>query len=125
MKRILIVDDEPTTCQLLEVFLTGAGYQVEFREDGYSGIEAMKNSDYDLVILDISLPHYNGIKVLQEMRSHPKLQLKPVIVLSASEDEEDIERARKIGISEYLIKPPQSQVILGAVEKALKNSLDF
>lgn len=125
MKRILIVDDEPTARQLLGAFLKSDAYETVFREDGYSAMELLKNEKFDLVILDIFLPHFSGLKVLQEMRNTPALQFTPVIMLTSSEDEDDVDKAKKIGISAYLIKPPQKHELLPEVEKALDQSEDF
>lgn len=68
-KRILVVDDENTVRSLLKIYLTKAGFELDFAEDGLQAIDKAKSFDPDVVILDTNMPGKNGIEVCQELKS--------------------------------------------------------
>jgi len=103
--KILVVDDEPTICSMMTVFLTQIGYQVETVNSGEDAIALFDANPPDMVLLDISMPGMRGIDVLQCM----KLRKADcgVIMLSAYGDDQTIQEALDMGAYCYIQKPVQ------------------
>ena len=101
--KILVVDDEPTICSMMTVFLTQIGYQVETVNSGENAIALFDANPPDMVLLDISMPGMRGIDVLQCM----KLRKADcgVIMLSAYGDDQTIQEALDMGAYCYIQKP--------------------
>ena len=76
MSHILVIDDEPSVCRVIEAVLTAAGYTVTTVSDGRSGIEAAEKQDFSAAIVDLCMPNLNGIDTIREFRAmapHMKL----------------------------------------------------
>src|SRR3982751_2792447 len=84
--RILIVDDEPFNLDLLEQELELLGYGSVRAVDGRNALERLQSEAFDLVLLDVMMPGIDGFGVLERMKSHPKWQHIPVIMISAMTD---------------------------------------
>lgn len=102
-KKILIVDDEFAINYLLEMTLEKS-YELVVAKDGEEALEKM-SEEPDLVILDIMMPRIDGFEVLQSIRSNLNTLQTPVMILSAKHEPEDIEKARRYGIVDYVLKP--------------------
>ena len=100
--RLLLVEDEPKLGDYLQQGLTEAGFAVDLARDGLEGLHLARTGDYDLLVLDVSLPKVDGIQVLQEVR---QAKTTPVLVLSARDGLEDRVRAFDMGADDYLTKP--------------------
>ena len=101
--KILVVDDEPTICNMMTVFLTQIGYQVRTVNSGEEAIAVFNEDPPDMVLLDISMPGMRGIDVLQKMKS--KKANCGVIMLSAYGDDQTIQEALDMGAYCYIQKP--------------------
>ena len=101
--KILVVDDEPTICNMMTVFLTQIGYQVRTVNSGEEAIATFNADPPDMVLLDISMPGMRGIDVLQQMKSQ-KADC-GVIMLSAYGDDQTIQEALDMGAYCYIQKP--------------------
>ncbi len=101
-KSILIAEDEAPLSHALELKLTHAGYKVTVAHDGAEAIEYLKKTKFDAVLLDIIMPNVDGFGVLEFMQ---KEGIKtPAAVSSNLGQEVDMERAKKLGAVDYLIK---------------------
>jgi len=103
-KKILILEDEIILSELLKKKLTGEGYTVTTAIDGAEGLKKMKEDIPDLVLLDIVMPNINGIEVLELMRQSDELKTIPVIIISNSGQPVEIDKAQRLGASDWLIK---------------------
>ena len=115
--KILVVDDEPIIRDSLCDVLEPEGYQVDCAENGEVAIEMLKQSDYDLMLLDIRMPGLSGIEVLQHAG-----QISPdtkVILLTAHGTVETAVDALRHGAHDYILKPASSSSILSSVARAL------
>lgn len=101
--KILVVDDEPTICSMMKVFLTHIGYQVKTVNSGEEAIAIFDEDPPDMVLLDISMPGMRGIDVLQCMKDR-KAEC-GVIMLSAYGDDQTIREALDMGAYCYIQKP--------------------
>lgn len=115
-RNILLVDDDINIRELVSFFLTQAGFVVKAVQDGFTALADLQADHFDLIILDISMPHMNGYKVLKSLKSLPNIKEIPVIVLTASQSAEDFEKLRE-EVSDYVIKPPDRHDLLGRIER--------
>jgi len=103
-KKILIVEDDKFLRELISQKLLKEGYDISEAVDGEKGLKAVKDEKPDLVLLDLILPGIDGFEVLSEVKEDALLSKIPVIILSNLGQKDDIERALKIGATDYLIK---------------------
>jgi two-component system cell cycle response regulator DivK len=105
MKRILIVEDKPSSRELLRTVLEQLGYEVTEARDGEEGLELIHQQTPDLVLMDLQIPERNGYDVLQEIRKDPGLAHLPVLAVTASAMPGDQEKALAAGFTGYISKP--------------------
>ncbi len=103
-KRVLVVDDSITVREVERKLLQNRGYTVEVAVDGMEGWNAVRSVPYDLVISDIDMPRMNGIELIKQIKSHPRLNSVPVIVVSYRDREEDRIQGLEAGADYYLTK---------------------
>ncbi|HEY5501565.1 MAG TPA: response regulator [Candidatus Humimicrobiaceae bacterium] len=102
-KRILIVDDEKNIRTTLSAYLISLGYEQEIAVNGQEALDKLKDSKYDLVLLDIKMPVMNGIQILKEMR---RLEDKTnVIMITAYGTIENAVESMKLGAVDFISKP--------------------
>jgi CheY-like chemotaxis protein len=104
-QRVLVVEDSQVIQRLIEVCLKPAGFTVETRDDGPSGLQAALDNPPDLLILDVGLPKMDGWEVLSRLRSELNTRNLKVLVLTAHAQEETRERADRGGADAFLTKP--------------------
>lgn len=103
-KLIVLVEDEKIMASLLTKKLEGSGYEVKVAEDGLIGLALIRKTKPDLVLLDMLLPALNGFSILEKLAEEKFLPELPVIIISNSGQPVEIERARELGVRDYLIK---------------------
>lgn len=110
-KRVLMVEDFPVMQKFYKSALEQAGYTLDVANDGEDALRMVGAGDYDIILLDMLLPNVNGIEFLERFTARPP-QTK-IIVLSDFTDESRIERARELGVSDYLVKSdyPPSELV--------------
>ena len=118
MSRVLVVDDELSMREFLEIFFIQEGHMVDTAENGRVGIELMTSNDYDLVITDLRMPGATGIEVLAA--SQAQNPDRPVIVMTAFASTTTAIDAMKRGAYDYLTKPFKLDVVKATIDKALE-----
>ena len=118
--KILVVDDEPTICSLMKVFLSQHGYLVHTANCGEDALLVFAKSTPDIVLLDISMPGMRGIDVLKRIKAQKSSC--GVIMLSAYGDDETIQEAIDLGAFCYIQKPMELVELRGRLEE-LQQSL--
>lgn len=103
MARILVVDDEPDSVELLQEFLTGKGYEVVTASNGEEALRKVKEERPHLVLLDVRMPGMNGLDVLRKVREFD--QEVGVIMVTAVNEEDTGRDALKLGAFDYIVKP--------------------
>ena len=116
MIRILIVDDEKSICDLIDMNLTAAGYNCRAVQDGLQAIELIERESFDLVLLDIMLPGADGYDIMEYIRP---LKI-PVIFITAKHEVKDRVKGLKLGAEDYLVKPFDVTELLARVEVVLR-----
>lgn len=119
MYRILVVEDEPNTNQVICEFLKNADYDVIAAYDGEEAVTRFYETQCDLVILDIMLPKKNGMEVLKEIRAFANI---PVIILTALGDEYTQIKSFDLQADEYVTKPFSPVVLVKRVSALLRRS---
>lgn len=116
-KRVLLVDDEPDLLELMSQHIELWGYDVVRASNGKDAIEAVKNKEADIVILDYMMPAMNGIETLENIRNINRDI--PVIMFTAYPDEKSIKSVDKLGISAYIPKLSTYTDVKATLESAL------
>jgi len=117
-KTILIVDDSESIRTILKLTLEFKGYSVIEAEDGKKAFEILKQTDCDLVIADIVMPHMSGVELLNKVRHELKKEDLPVIICTAEENVNEEEFIRK-GASKLLTKPFSPRSLLEIVDSLI------
>jgi CheY-like chemotaxis protein len=104
-QRVLVVEDSAVIQRLISVCLRPAGFEVETRDDGPSGLDAALEDPPDLLILDVGLPKMDGWQVLERIRSDSRTEHLRVLVLTAHAQEETRQRADQGGADAFITKP--------------------
>ncbi|MFD1163228.1 sigma-54-dependent transcriptional regulator [Hwangdonia seohaensis] len=119
MSKILIIEDEAAIRRVLVKILSEESdtYQVEEAEDGLSGIEKIKNDDFDLVLCDIKMPKMDGVEVLEAVKKiKPET---PMVMISGHGDLDTAVNTMRLGAFDYISKPPDLNRLLNTVRNAL------
>src|SRR4051812_24043242 len=118
MKKILIIDDEVNVAQLLSKFLTRNGFDVSTASSGTSGLEYLKNGEFNLVLCDFRLEDTDGREMLKKIKKHyPQTG---VIIITGYSDIKMAVELIKMGAYDYISKPLYPDEILNTITKALE-----
>ncbi len=120
--HILVVDDEKEITDLIEIYLTQEGYQVEKRYNATNIIEDIQKYNIDLVILDIMMPEIDGIEALKIIREKYNI---PVIIVSAKTADNDKIEGLLTGADDYISKPFNAMELVARVKSQLRRAHVF
>jgi len=116
---MLLVEDEQDTADLVMLIMKERGYHVSHAPDGAAALEKIAlMPPPSLVVLDIQLPHVDGITVLETIRATPEWQNVPVIMLTAVADRERVGKVRSLSVQDYVVKPFRRETLLRYVDQA-------
>ena len=118
--RILVVDDAKDTQLLLEFDLGAAGYQVTSCDSGEESLVLLDTLAIDLILLDMYMPGLSGLETLTKIKAQAKSAQIPVIMLSASTDEDEVVASLELGAGDYVIKPYVAKVLLARIRTAIR-----
>ena len=119
MKNILIIEDDPEIIRLLEIHLTDHIYESAKATDGETGLRMALENNYDLIILDLTLPIMDGVEVCKKLRAKKST---PVIMLTAKSEEIDRVLGLEIGADDYMTKPFSIRELLARIKAVLRRS---
>lgn len=117
--RILVIEDHPTSRELMRFILTRSGYEVMLAEDGAAGLAAARRQRPDLIISDIQLPIMTGFEVATAAAADPNLKDVPLIAVTASAMAGDRENIIRCGFIDYVSKPIEPETFVVQVAKYL------
>jgi len=115
-KQVLVIEDDDALAHLMRLQLERAAYQVTVCQDGLSGLQEVRNSEPDLILLDILLPDMDGWTVCEHLQ---EITDAPIIFTTALGAERDVARGLELGADDYIIKPFSYRELLTRVKAAL------
>jgi two-component system cell cycle response regulator DivK len=121
--RILVIEDDPASLELLRYMLEKAGHSVAVATDGSSGLAAALANEFDLIFCDIELPELTGYEVAERLCGTPGWKAVPLVAVTAFSMPGDRDTAIAAGFNEYLTKPIAAETFLVDVNRLLKSEL--
>ncbi|MBB6480798.1 response regulator transcription factor [Spirochaeta isovalerica] len=118
-KKILIIEDEPRTAQWIKVYLERAGFSAGKAGNGEEGLKLARESNPDLILLDLNLPRLNGIELCRILRKESDV---PVIMTTARGAKEDKLKGLEGGADDYMVKPFDPDELVARVKALLRRS---
>lgn len=119
MKSILIIEDDPEIVSLLEIHLRDLNYSPTRCMDGAEGLKTALEGDFDLILLDLTLPGLDGIEVCKRIRAEKNV---PLIMLTAKSEEIDRVLGLEIGADDYITKPFSIRELLARIKAVMRRS---
>lgn len=101
---VALIEDDPLIAEMYTTKFTKEGYDLQHAADGAAGIELVKKLKPDIILLDIIMPKMDGFQVLQALREDPAFKNTPVVMLTNLGQEEDVQKGRALGATDYFIK---------------------
>jgi len=120
-KRVLVVDDDAKTVELVKLYLNRDGYKVEVAYDGVEALRLAREVRPDLIVLDLMLPGFDGLQVCQALRQESDV---PIIMLTARTTEEDKLNGLGLGADDYVTKPFSPRELAARVRAVLRRLPD-
>jgi DNA-binding response OmpR family regulator len=119
--RILLIEDDTMIGESLSHALRASGYSVDWAKDGEAGELSLQTTNYNLVLLDLSLPKRSGLEILAHLRQ--RKQSTPVLVLTARDSVADRVQGLDVGADDYLVKPFALEEVEARIRVLLRRSL--
>jgi CheY-like chemotaxis protein len=120
--KILSIEDTTSFRRLIRMTLEFEGFEVVEAEGGQRGLELAKAQAPDLILLDLMMPDISGLDVCQQLKKDARLCKIPIVVLSSSDDSDEIEQCLQLGAQGYLLKPFRPAMLLEIVRKSLSGA---
>jgi DNA-binding response OmpR family regulator len=118
--RILVADDEPHIRRILATFLEASGFSVDQADDGAVALDLLRGpTPLEMALLDIMMPEYTGLEVLEILRQLPHRETIPVLILTAKGQDADRETAFRLGANDFLTKPFSPKKLLARIHELL------
>ena len=117
--KILIIEDDPTISELLDLFLMNNGFTTAFASDGYEGLLQFEKEHPSLILLDLMMPNLDGIQTCREIR---KISNVPIIFMSCNKDSMDIVEGLNAGGDDYVTKPFKLDELLARIHSNLRRA---
>ncbi len=121
-KKILVVDDEPDLVELVSYSLKKEGFKVSSASTGEDALEKVRKDDYNLIILDLMLPGIQGVELCRMLRSNPRTEAIPIIMLTAKGEVSDKIRGLETGADDYMTKPFSPKELVARVNTVLRRT---
>lgn len=122
-KRILCIEDDAETGELIAEDLQERGYIVSMAPDGHSGLAAILRTDPDLVLCDINMPGMTGFEVMEQLIAlAPQFESVPFIFLTARTDRDSELKGRRLGADDYVTKPVDFEILASIIDARLGKS---
>jgi DNA-binding response OmpR family regulator len=104
MAKVLIIEDDPLIVKIYSTRLKADGYEVSSAENGEEGIVVAYRDKPDLIVLDVMMPRVDGFGVLEKLRADPGFNKTPILMYSNLNNEDEMVRAKSMGVTEFLVK---------------------
>lgn len=121
MPRILIAEDELDIRELIKITLTFSGFEVVAAEDGRRAVELAADGPYDLIMMDVQMPHMDGYQACREIKKMRELRHVPVVFLSAKGQSSEVNEGLGAGAIDYMLKPFAPDELITRINQILEN----
>lgn len=121
-KKILIVDDVPDNCDLLQHFLVPLGFNITVGSDGRQAVDLFESGTYDLILMDMQMPVMNGLEAarrIREIEKEKNLTSTAIVALTAQAYQEELDRCLQAGCNLYLSKPFKKNQLFSVIDRVL------
>ncbi|MBQ4339790.1 MAG: response regulator transcription factor [Firmicutes bacterium] len=118
-KKVLIIEDEVSISDIIKFNLLKEGYEIETAYNGEEGLKKALNLNFDLVLLDIMLPHIDGFQVCRKIRESSNV---PIIMLTAKEEEVDKVLGLELGADDYITKPFGMRELIARIKANIRRT---
>ncbi len=120
MKTVLYVDDSEEMIEIVKIVLKNSGYRILSQTEGQATLDFCANENPDLVLMDLYMPGMNGFEVTRKLREQGFTN--PIVVLSASESDEDREKAVTVGCNDYILKDMEMKGLETVIDSFLSEA---
>jgi DNA-binding response OmpR family regulator len=120
LARVLIVDDEPSMLQMLQMNLQMEGHDTLLAADGATALKRVETEDPDLILLDIMMPVLDGWEVLRRLGTLALRKRPRVVVMTAKSGDQDLRKGLLLGADEYVTKPFEIDELIESVSRLLE-----
>ncbi|MCB0366398.1 MAG: response regulator transcription factor [Bdellovibrionaceae bacterium] len=121
MARILVVDDDPDILKVTEKVLSASSHVVMTAGDAMKAMELLNTVPFDLLLSDANMPHYSGFDLVKTLRNDKRFHSMSIAMLTGLRERKDIDRAIKMGVDDYIVKPIDPLLFVKKVEALFKN----
>ncbi len=121
-RKVLVVDDETDLLDLISYNLSKEGYEVSTASDGGEALSEIRKRRFDLVVLDLMLPGIQGMELCRILRSDPKTETIPIIMLTAKGEEVDRVLGLEMGADDYITKPFSPRELIARIKAVLRRT---
>jgi len=118
--HVLVIEDDPSVCELLFSCLTKEEYRVSIAQSGEAALAQIEEDPPEVVVLDLNLPGMNGLDVCRTMRQDPWMGKIPVLMLTGKSEEDDIVAGLEVGADDYMTKPFSPKLLSARVKTLLR-----
>lgn len=122
--KILVVEDEESQAEVLEVLLRSNFYEVIIAYDGEAGVKRAKKESPDLILMDVMMPKLSGMAACKQLKEDPKTKDIPIIMLTVKNMMSDYEEGADAGADSYITKPYNSERLLQRIKRYLPDSIE-
>lgn len=122
MTRVLLVDDEPQLAMILEYMLRERGWEVVVASNGAAALEEFENSEFDLIMLDVTMPRVGGLEVCRRIRRTSEV---PIVMVTGRTHTEQILDGFEAGADDYITKPFEPTVLMARLSALLRRGQSF
>lgn len=119
MYKIMIVEDDITIRDELKSLLNRYGYKVSIVEDFFNAVNSIKESNCDLILLDVNLPVFDGYHICREIRKNLDI---PIIIVTSRDSEIDELMSMNLGADDFITKPYNTEILLARISSILKRT---
>ncbi len=122
--RILVADDVVQNVELLNIALSQDGHQVVIARDGLQAVQAFTADEFDVVLMDVQMPHVDGLEATRRIRAHEQAQgllATPIIALTASVQEQDKRAAQEVGMDGFVSKPLDLRLLMSEIANVVEH----